>query len=300
MSLLLQRPLAGFGGIVAMNCMTTKRLISAYYDQELASDVQLELRRHLAGCAKCAQTVAEFQGLSHLATRLPDPPPPADLWHRIERALDQPRTNLLLRAISPVFASAKAAWQTRPAVRFAAVAAMVLVVVAGGLLVASFGLRESEHRQVATDFDRYLNQFHQDVDGAQQILMANYNGQRVDVSDAAAIVRYEPVAATQVPAGYAVDDVSVLEMPCCKCVQVIWQRQAGGHLAIFEHEKEQVTWFGERPSIAARCHGKAVRIVQMDQRLAATWTSGRRQLTLIGANDVDELLRLVLHFEDTS
>ncbi|REJ65729.1 MAG: hypothetical protein DWQ31_17480 [Planctomycetota bacterium] len=283
-----------------MNCTTTKRLISAYYDNELAADVQSELRRHLEECTKCARTVAQFQQLSRLAARLPDPTPPADLWPRIERALDRTRTNLLLRAIRPVFASARATWQTRPAVRFAAVAATVLVVVAAGYLLSSVDLREAGHRQVAADFDRYLNRFHQDVDGAQQILMANYNGQRVDVSDAAAIVRYEPVAATQVPAGYAVDDVSVLEMPCCKCVQVIWQRQAGGHLAIFEHEKEQVTWFGERPSIAARCHGKAVRIVEMDQQLAATWTSGPRQLTLVGARDIDELLQLVLHFEDTS
>lgn len=284
-----------------MNCTTTERLISAYYDQELAPDVQSEMGRHLAGCAKCAQAVTQFQRLSHLARQLPEPTPPVDLWGRIVRAFDQPRTNLLMRVVGPFLASAKVVWQTRPAVRFAAAAATVLVVVAGTVLLTSLDLHETEHRQIAADFDRYLNQFNQDAGGAQHILMANYNGRRVDVSDAATLVRYEPVAANQIPDGYALDDVNVLEMPCCKCVQVIWQRrQAGGHVAIFEHEKEQPAWFGERPSIAVRCHGKAVRIVQMDQRLAATWTSGRRQLTLVGAKDIDELLRFVSHFEDTS
>lgn len=283
-----------------MNCTTTERLISAYYDQELAPDVRAELSRHLAGCGRCTQAVAEFQRLSHLATHLPDPTPPADLWHRIERELDQPAPNLLVRVVGPLLASAKAAWQTRPAVRFGVVAATVLVIVAGGVLLSSRGLRETEHHQVAANFDRYLNRFDQDAVGAQQILMANYNGRRVDVRDAATLVRYEPAATKQVPVGYEVDNVNVLEMPCCKCVQVIWQREAGGYLAIFEHENEQSAWFGDRPSIAARCHGKAVRIVEMDQRLAATWPSGRRQLTLVGARDIDELLRLVLHFEDTS
>lgn len=283
-----------------MNCTTTERLISAYYDKELAPDVRAELSRHLAECGRCAQAVAEFQRLSRLVARLPAATPPADLWHRIERALDQPTTNLLARVIGPFLASAKAAWHARPALRFAAVAATVLVIVAGGFFLTTLDMREAEHHQVAAGFDRYLNRFHLDADGAQQILMANYNGRRVDVRDAAALVRYEPVAAKQVPAGYAIDDVNVLEMPCCKCVQVIWQRQAGGRIAIFEHEMEQPAWFGDRPSIAARCHGKAVRIVEMDQRLAATWASRHRQLTLVGARDIDELLRLVLHFEDTS
>lgn len=283
-----------------MNCTTTERLISAYCDQELAPDMQSEMGRHLAGCAKCAQAVTDFQRLSRLAAHLPDPTPPADLWPRIERVLDQPAPNLLVRVVGPLLASAKAAWQTRPAVRFGVVAATVLAIVAGGVLLSSRGLRETEHHQAAANFDRYLNRFDRDAHGAQQILLTNYNGRRVDVRDAAALVRYEPVATKQVPVGYEVDNVNVLEMPCCKCVQVIWQREAGGHVAIFEHEKEQPAWFGDRPSIAARCHGKAVRIVEMDQRLAATWASRHRQLTLVGARDIDELLRLVLHFEDTS
>jgi anti-sigma factor RsiW len=276
--------------------------MSAYYDQELASDMQLEVRRHLVECAKCAHAVAEFQRLSHLATRLPVPTPPVDLWARIESALNQPRTSLVARAVGPLLASIKAALRTRPELRFVAVAATVLVVVTGAMLLVSLAPREAEHQQmaIAADFDRYLSQFHLDADGAQQILMVNYDGQRVQAREAAAIVRYEPAAAKQIPAGYTLDGLNLLEMPCCRCVQVIWQRQAGGQLAIFEHEKEQVTWFGDRPTIAARCHGKAVRIVQLNQRLAATWASGERQLTLVGVNDIDELLRIVLHFEDTS
>lgn len=283
-----------------MNCTIAKRLISAYYDKELAPGVQSELKRHLAKCTQCAQILAGFQELSCLAKRLPGLAPPGGLWNRIKGAFGQPKTNVLLRVVGPFLAPARTTWQTHPAARVAAILVVAVVIVAGGLLVESLGVRYEEHRQVAADFDRYLRQFRQDADSAQRILMDNYHGRRVDVRDAATIVRYGPVAAKSPPKGYTLGNVHLLKMPCCTCVQVIWRRQASCHLAILEHADEQVIWFGDRPSIAVRCHGKALRIVQIERGLAATWTSGERQLTLIGANDVDELLRLVLHFENAS
>ena len=62
-----------------MRCSSTDRLISAYYDNELTPDVRSEMGRHLAECVRCAQLVVEFQRLSGLVERLPEPIPPADL-----------------------------------------------------------------------------------------------------------------------------------------------------------------------------------------------------------------------------
>lgn len=283
-----------------MNCKTAQRLMSAHHDSELAGEAQPALTRHLNECPDCSRILYSFQQLSQLASRLPHPVPPAGLWGRIERELDRWLTGfpaLRGRKLWPRFLTG---WQSRPAMRVAIAAALVLVATIGILVVTQIAPHDVEHRHLAADFDRYLSQFQDDPAGAQLLLLDNYDGRSVDIREATTLVRYEPAAGKHLPSGYSLQSANVLNMPCCTCVQVIWKREAGGYVAVFEHDKEQAVWFGDRPTITARCSDKRVRIVQLDQMLAATWASGERQLTVVGPSDIRELLRLVSHFGDTS
>jgi hypothetical protein len=86
-------------------------------------------------------------------------------------------------------------------------------------------------------------------------------------------------------------------MPCCRCFEACYHRKDGGMLCVFEHENDQPVWFGNRPMSSKVCSGKPTRLVQVDHCLAATWQQQQRHITVIGAKDVEEVARLVAHFE---
>ena len=77
--------------------------------------------------------------------------------------------------------------------------------------------------------------------------------------------------------------------------------RVGGMLCVFEHDDDQPAWFTHFESSTAMCSGKATRLVSVDGLLAATWPAQkRRHITVIGATDVDEVARLVTHFEQSA
>jgi hypothetical protein len=76
-------------------------------------------------------------------------------------------------------------------------------------------------------------------------------------------------------------------------VQAIYRRADGQTIAVFEHVDDQPVWFGERPSIQARCNGMPTSLVQVDDCLAASWRQDGRYLTVVGANDVEQVAQLV-------
>ncbi len=288
-----------------MNCIEFKELLSAYHDGELSSDVHSAVGEHLKDCPECVAMLAGFRQLSDLSGQLAQPEPP-DQWAAIEQqlaaALIAPRTReKRARVVSAYLPLSAMLERFVPRVSLA-VAATVLI--AAGLGVGAyygwFSMARHHDEQLAANFDAFLTQFEQDPQAAQQVLLANYNGQQVDLCTAATLVGHQPAIAPGLPPGYIVDAVYVLDMPCCKCTQVICRCEGNGRLAIFEHDVDQPVWFRGRPAIDARCCGKPTRIVEMDGGLlAATWPSNKRYLTVIGAHDVEEVARIVAHFERT-
>jgi hypothetical protein len=276
-----------------MNCLEVKELLSAYYDDELSSDKRTALAEHLAGCDDCTHQLRGFRRLSAMANRLTHPEPPTQLWHQIEDQLD------LEHAADPELSGffAWMGWTRYPAVRFGlATAAAILIA------VVWFGYRTSlEHggdHQMAAVFGEYLEEFRRDPDAAQQILLANYESQIVDAEQAVQTVRYRPAVAGGMPAGYSVESTYVMKMPCCKCVQCICKRRDGTTIAIFEHDDEEPDWFGDRPTTKAICNGTRCRLVELDDRIAASWKRGKRYITVIGVRDTAEVDQLVAWFDD--
>ncbi len=69
-------------------------------------------------------------------------------------------------------------------------------------------------------------------------------------------------------------------------------------IAIFEHDDEEMTeWFGDRPAMAANCSGKRCSLVEVNDRIAASWKRDKRHITVVGLRDVAELTELVAWFE---
>jgi len=176
-----------------------------------------------------------------------------------------------------------------------ALAASILVAIGIGVVV--YEVKSSPgHDQLAVDFAQYLNEFSQRPGAAQQIFLAKYDGRPVTIQEATNVLGYEPLAAKGLPPDYSIEEVNLLDMPCCKCAQIVCKNKQGQTFAIFEHATDQPTWFGDRPAIKCMCQNTPTSVVQLGDRLAVTWKSGKRYITVIGAGDLEEVTSLVKFF----
>jgi anti-sigma factor RsiW len=281
--------------------MEVKELLSAYHDGELASDVHDAVAKHLESCPDCAALLGSFQQLSDLTEQLMNPDAP-DQWAAIEEQLvSTSATPRIAGEQAPRFSPNGRPDSGRR--RFAsplwlAAAATLLIAVGFGAYFNWPPSMDRHDKQLAATFGKFLNHFESDPQAAEQVLLASYEGEEVDLPAAAKAIGYQPAVARGLPPGYRVDAVYVLNMPCCKCTQIVCRRDGGGQIAVFEHEVDQPVWFGDRPAIEGRCCDKPTRIVEVDNNLlAATWRSDNRYITVIGARDVEEITQLVSHFE---
>ena len=94
-------------------------------------------------------------------------------------------------------------------------------------------------------------------------------------------------------AGYRVASTHVLKMLCCTCPASLCVREDGSEFLIFEHNEEQPMWFGDSPTISAKCGGQVCHCVQMPDQLAVTWKVGTRYVTAIGVNGLEEIASLM-------
>ncbi len=152
----------------------------------------------------------------------------------------------------------------------------------------------SDHmKQFAGVMDEYLQRLPSDPDGAERMLLAKYNGEKVDFDGAVKLVGYRPIVSGGLPEGYSLASTSVLKMPCCTCVKAVCHRSDGSTLVLFEHDDEVSAWFGNRPSSMATCGDKDCCLVDLDSSIAATWRQGSRSVTAVGVRDQEEVATLV-------
>ena len=82
-------------------------------------------------------------------------------------------------------------------------------------------------------------------------------------------------------------------------MQSFCRRGDGSTLVIFEHDDEETTeWFGGRPEITTSCNGERCCLVELDDRIAASWKRGKRHMTLIGVQDVAEVNQMVAWLDE--
>lgn len=271
-----------------MNCAEVQEQLSAFYDGELSDDIQSQVRQHVRHCARCAQELADFGRLTAIARGPDELQPPAEIWIRLESALDDENSE---QSASP----RRLGWHS--ATRILALAATLLVLAGLGWwgYVAWSGHRG--HHEMASSFADYLDRFHQAPEAAQEMLLAKYDAQLVDPMQAVQLVGFRPAAADRLPAAYDAQATYVLKMPCCTCVQTVCRRKDGSTIAIFEHEEEHHEWLGNRPMNKVDCDGKQCMLCNVDNKLAATWQRGPRHITMVGLLDVKEVEELVSWLE---
>lgn len=270
-----------------MNCSDVQARLSAYHDSELPKEEAAQVAAHLAQCSSCAAELATFEQLSGLSRKLTDPPVPTYMWEELEVKFREGGERVpILRRFMPIGV---------PGVRLA-LAATLLIAVGVGVAAYQVWFPAHDHDHLAANFGAFLNEFDDRPDQAQQILLASYEGRPTTLQEAATELGYHPVAAKGLPPGCTLDKAYLLKMPCCTCTEIVCRTEDGNSIAIFEHDVDQPVWFGERPTIKCRCDNVPTSVVQVGDKLAATWKNGKRYITIIGANDLDDVTDFVAHF----
>lgn len=277
-----------------LDCKRTEQLLSHYFDGELPSDDRAKVEVHLEGCPSCSGQLAAIQMLSQAARSLSTIRPPHDLWDRIAAQLNDPSlpepntTNAVELPNRKLRSKRRFSWSQ--------LATAVVLLIGVGML---WGLQHS--RYAHDPLASYVQQFETSPLIAQEKLVAEYSGKIVSADQAVQLVGYRPRNVDPPPNGYRCDKLVMLDMPCCKCIQAVWQRDDQTQLAVFEHKSSIDDWFQGQPSISIKCQNKTCRVTELSSQLIATWQIGSRMVTVIGLRDVEELTRLVaaLGYENT-
>lgn len=290
------------------SCDSIRPLLSAYFDGELPVEAANRVSSHVASCAECQAEVQSFGQISDWMRATADTEPPPVIWDRIEREMipSEPKV---------VPSEAAKSWMndSRFAVGTIALAASVLLMVgagiwfAGGKHVGGNQIAMEHHDDISAEhmaefvrvMDEYLQKLPENPTEAEQLLFSKYKGERVDERRAVELVGYRPIVSQGVPEGYSLASTSVLRMPCCTCVKAVCRRADGSTLVLFEHDDEEVAWFGDRPTKFATCGDKECCLVELDGNIAATWKQGTRSITAVGVRDEDEIAKIVTWMEQT-
>lgn len=265
-----------------MNCSESQKLLSAFHDGELLPEASAEVAAHLATCSKCSADLELFRALSSMTRRLTDPPALVGDWERLNAKLT---------------ASGKGEYRLGDAAkRLLAIAAVLLVLTGAGFIAYNTWHANHDHSRLAQVFGSFLDRFGDQPEAAQRILLANYRGESTTLHEASGALGYSPVIAKGLPPDCEEHEAYLLDMPCCKCMEIVCKQADGHAIAVFEHDTERPGWFGDRNSIECRCHSVPTNVIQVGNELAATWKNGKRYLTLIGARDLNEVAEFVAFY----
>lgn len=268
-----------------MNCAEVMELLSDYYDGELELSQNGRMQDHLAGCPVCTARLSEFKQLSAFVSHVPDIQIEPD-WLKLEAELCSATGAIESRSVQ-----LKRRWNMHDKhVWLAGAAVAVLLLILATWVFLPKHSHMSEHHQFTSEFGRYLEEFERDPESAQAILLELYEHDRIAANEVSERLGYRPATSKGLPEGYTPVSMQVLNMPCCTCVQTICRRSDGSTIALFEHDDEGTNeWFGDRPSTMESCSNKECQLVNLNDKLAATWKRGSRYITLIGVQDKSEI-----------
>lgn len=267
-----------------MRCEEARNLLSSSFDGELPSEVEATIADHLAGCAECRQRAEEMRELSELASHLPEPSSSDRLWDKLATKLDSTEGQ------SPPLAKHITISFTRRTLGLAVIAATLLVV---GWLIMGHQHEGHDHQGMAVVFEKFIERFARNPGDAHALMLATYENRLVDDDEAALVLKRPLVTPPTLLGDCRVVSRHVLKMPCCACIETVYARQGKPWLVVFEHESEQATWFGNRPQVRTECRGKSCCLVELPHGLATTWAVNDGCVTVFGAQDLEEVERLV-------
>lgn len=254
-------------------------LLSAYYDGELPESKLGIVTEHLQDCHRCRETLSSYRAISGLAAHMTQPNAP-DRWGELEAEL----------VTSPHGQRSMVHKSRRP---ISLVAALLLVAIGFGI----WGWRSHQTHHLEMNFDGFLTRFAEDPQRAEQLLISQYQGRAVNFDQAVEELHYRPAVVDHMPSGYQLVSANLLKMPCCQCLQATFKGPTGKPICVFEHDLDQPVWFGDRACIDAICNGKKCRLIQVDGTVAATWQRAKRFITVIGPQNLDEMVKLIAQLD---
>jgi len=273
-----------------MNCLEVRDNLSAYWDRELPNDARREIDAHLAECNACCGELQTLADLSNLVTRTPAPEVPGDAWARIESAIEDRTGKVVVRPSAGV---------RRSRAGTLALAAGLLAVVTGAAIWYQRA-GGGNQLQSAPHLAQYASLLSRDPAAAQQSLLAAYQGRAVPPDEAARVLGYVPVSLRRSPAGYRLRSAYLLDMPCCRCMQAVYEGGDGQTVAVFEKSPDHPLEFGDRPSVCTECNGQPCQLTQADDRLIVSCQVENRQLAIVGVRNMDEAHTLLAWLHENS
>ena len=260
-----------------MKCSEFQEMSSAYYDNELSAELRAKVDEHIGLCAECSAELAHFENLSSMAVRLEQPETPASVWTAVKQGLDQQNIG---QGQSEKVRPARIANGGYSGKRFFQYAAAIAATVLVGFVGWTLWHGDHEHKEMVNAMEQVAKDINSD--DITTLLLNKFGGSEVSYQDAITQVGFRPVASKGMPAGYSVESIQVLDMPCCKCTQTACRRPDNTQFFIYEHDNEEPGWFEHRKKRQCECGGKTCDIVQLDDQLAATLINRISGAVLIG------------------
>ena len=269
-----------------MKCSEVQEVLSAYFDNELNQDAHKDVELHLEECEHCSGELKGFKSLSRMASNLKTYPVPEMLWDSISSEQIETAPNTL---------AARSNLDVKRLAYFGTGIALILLI---GFALIRWLPHGHDHEEMVKAMEHIATNL--DSAESETILMAKFGGQTTTAEDANDQIGFFPVSTKSgLPEGYAIKNIQVLTMPCCKCVQTVCTRKDGSQFYVFEHVSEDTGWFERRNRKKFDCCGNECELVQLSNNLAVTWKKGTRYITLLGIRDEAEIELLVEQFEST-
>lgn len=265
-----------------MTCVECEPLISLFADGELPPVQADTVSIHLATCTACAAMVTSIREIGDTVRKLPESPPPADLWNSIADQLAPPAIAGRIRPRRRV-----------PWLRIASVAALVLIAFYTGWL--AYG---PEHRLIDPPAPAFV-----DLSPIlEKGIPVNFNAGEefkfvaAPLDQAKQQVNFKVFDQPQLAGGYVAQDCKV---GCCgmHAIMQTEYRNAKDHCVMFQYPRDLPVSFGDSPVEQAKVGDKAVRLVQGKACWAASWQRNGTSVTIVGPRERDELLSLVAKVE---
>ena len=279
-----------------MKCSEIQDLLSAYYDNELSIELQANVDEHVGNCAECTAELAQFKNLSSMAMGLEQPETPDSVWSAVKQSLD----HVIREGEAPAEPAQRELRHSNSRIqrRLPGIAAAIAATVLVGFVGWTLWHGDHDHKEMAEAMEQVASEI--DSDGVTTLLLNKFGGSEVSYQDAITQVGFRPVASKGLPEGYSIENIQVLDMPCCKCTQTACRRPDNSRFFIYEHDNEDTGWFEHRKKRSCECGGNTCEVVELDDQLAATWKKGDRHVTLLGVRDDAEVELLVKQFDESS
>lgn len=274
-----------------MNCDDLRTRLSALHDGELPTDEAEDARRHLASCLTCQAELASLERLSSFARTLPSSEPAEELWGRIGAELNESSG-----ASNAPVGRPERAWRRRGL--GVAIALSLVVLLGVGIVVRELVLPVRDQQRVVSVFDRYLQEFRRSPLAAQRLLDEAFpstplagTDRQARPSDVSLVARNDSLP------GLTRVATHVRNLPCCECVQGLYQRADGSCVAVFEQQMP-APWDADASAREVRCGNCVCRLRQLKapETATATWKQGKRYFTVVGVSNESELAGIVENF----